>query len=139
MDCEYLTENSFVHQFETKFYDEIQRAEKLRNLSTISTSYYQPESIQSNHKFRHYLRNKESTISAAAIDNDNDDVFGMRNLTYHRLWSKSDIPDDLQPMMSYKQLKIQCDKRHKQMQRIVSDLSSDNQNEKKNATDHLNR
>lgn len=138
LDCEYLSERQFVRQFVTKFYDEVYQAEKARNLSTISTSYYQPESVHHNRKFRHFVKNEEApTIDFA--DAGDADAFGMRNLTYHQLWTKADVPHDLQALMDYDVLKQQCDERHRQMQRIVRNLDSHSEATRQNATEHLNR
>lgn len=137
LDCEYLSERQFVRQFVTKFYHEVYQAEKARNHSIISTSYYQPESVHTNRKFRHYVKNEE----VAVIDSTdaNDDAFGMRNLTYHRLWTEADVPKDLLAIMDYDVLKQQCDERHRQMQLIVNDLDSHSEDTRQNATNHLNR
>lgn len=137
LDCEYLSERQFVRQFVTKFYDEVYQAEKARNLSTISTSYYQPESVHHNRKFRHYVKNEE--VPVIDFTDTDGDAFGMRNLTYHRLWTEDDVPKDLQTIMDYDVLKEQCDERHRQMQRIVNDLDSHSEDTRQNATDHLNR
>lgn len=137
LDCEYLSNAQFVRQFVIKFYDEVYQAEKARNLSTISTSYYQPESVHHTRKFRHYVKNEEDP--AIDLKNGNGDAFGMRNLTYHRLWTEADVPKDLLAMMDYDVLKQQCDDRHRQMQRIVNDLDSHHEDTRQNATDHLNR
>lgn len=137
LDCEYLSEPKFVRQFVTKYYHEVYEAEKARNLSTTSSSHYQPESVHHNIKFRHYMKNEEeSTIDLTDTDGD---AFGMRNLTYHRLWTEADVPKDLLAIMDYDVLKQQCDERHRQMQRIVNDLGSHNEDTRQNATDHLNR
>lgn len=137
LDCEYLSERQFVRQFVTKFYDEVYQAEKARNLSTISTSYYQPESVHHNRKFRHFMKNEEAPVIDFA--DTTTDVFGMRNLTYHRLWNEDEIPEDLQTIMDYDVLKRQCDERHHQMQHIVNDLDSPDEDTRQNATDHLHR
>lgn len=137
LDCEYLSERKFVRQFVRKFHDEVYQAEKIRNMTTSSTSYYQPESLHHNRKFRHYVQNEE--VPSIDITDMDGDAFGMRNLTYHRLWSASDVPNDLQSIMDYEQLKQQCDERHRQMQRIVNDLDSHSDDVRQNATDHLNR
>lgn len=72
-------------------------------------------------------------------ETENDDAFGLRNLTFHHIWDEADIPDDLKPLMDYSSLKTQCDQRHEQLKRIVNNLSSTSETERNNATEHLSR
>lgn len=138
-DCEYLTERKFVRQFVTKFHDEVSQAERARNLTAGSTSYYEPESKHYAQKFRHLLKSDVEPEESEGSEYSGPDAFGMRNITFRRLFSESDIPLDLQDITDVDVLKQQCDDRHSQMERLLTDLNSDDQSERQNATDHLTR
>lgn len=138
-DCEYLTEPKFVRKFITKFHDEVYQAETVRNMSTKLKSYYEPESKHLARKFRHYLNNHNNDDVHMENENSGTDAFGMRNITYHRIFTESDIPIDLLNIINVDELKHQCDERHNQMQKILSDLNSDDHTERRNATNHLSR
>lgn len=135
IDCEYLTKRSFVNEFTQTFYKEIHRAGKLRNnplLTNVSL-------IASYQQQNQHLGESSSTDYSFADENEGDDVFGSRNLSYHQLWSESDIPVDLRPLMNYESLKKQCDLRHEQLKHIVDGLESNDAYERSNATEHLSR
>lgn len=124
IDCEFLAEREFVNGFLKKFYEEIDSTDRLRNFSSSSTvdvSYRPPKPDAFNLHF-------------------NDvDVFGMRNLSYIKLSTDSDVPSELLPLMDYDDLKAQCEQKHQQTLRIIKDMNSDRDADRDNATEHLNR
>lgn len=125
IDCEYLSDSDTSHQFIEKFYQEIHEMDKINNFG-----FYGP-------KFRH---NFENSMSKFILDANSDDkLFDVRNITYQRLFSETDIPNDLLPMLSFTELKQQCDERHRHMMRVANDMSSENELVRENATQHLNR
>lgn len=128
IDCEYVREKSFVNGFLNKFYDEIELA-RSRNFSSPQNNHHK-QSMTGDREYNFYDKPEES---------DTDDAFGMRNLEYKQLRHNTDVPDDMLPLMNYKNLKLQCDERHRQMKRIVYDLSSDHEESRRNATEHLER
>lgn len=135
IDCEYLTRKSFVNEFTQTFYNEIYRAGKLRNNPLLTNI-----SMVASHQEQKQQHSDEPSSDYSYFDeNENQDVFGLRNLSYHQLWSESDIPDDLRPLMNYDLLKKQCDNRHEQLKHIVDGLGSNDVTERTNATEHLNR
>lgn len=68
-----------------------------------------------------------------------DDAFGMRNLTYQEIRSDSDVPEDLRELLDFNFLKMQCDKRQRQMKKYAHSLNSQNEVERSLAEEHLNR
>ncbi|KAG4070106.1 hypothetical protein HA402_013349 [Bradysia odoriphaga] len=130
IDCEYVRERSFVKGFLNKFYDEVETA-RSRNFSTPQHYDIRKSMMSGDHGIPFDFQEKS--------DESDDDAFGMRNLEYKQLRQNADVPDDMLPLMNYKNLKLQCDERHRQMKRIVYDLNSDHEESRRNATDHLER
>lgn len=130
IDCEHVRQKSLVNGFLSKFYQEIETA-RSRNFTTP----------QNNHKDSAYrsLNGEYGFYDKPSEESDVDDAFGMRNLEYKQMRNSADVPDDMLPLMNYKNLKIQCDERHREMKRIVYDMNSDHEENRRNATDHLER
>lgn len=127
IDCEYVRKKEFVNGFLNQFFNEISTA-RARNFTT-PTNY---------HKLVHQSMSGDGEMmemsDAAAMD-----AFGMRNLEYKQIRDENDVPADILPLMNYNNLKRQCDNRHRQMKRIVHDMNSEHPENRKNATEHLNR
>lgn len=134
IDCEYVRERSFVRGFLNKFYSEVESA-RSRNFSSSTPENYDFNKSPSTD--RHGILPFD--FQEKSDESDADDAFGMRNLEYKQLRQNADVPDDMLPLMNYKNLKLQCDERHRQMKRIVYDLNSDHEESRRNATDHLER
>ena len=139
IDCEYVHEKSFVNGFLDKFYKEVDIA-RSRNFSSPLNDHFQ-KSMISDREFRQFNENGEIPYDfyEKPEENDIEDAFGMRNLKYKELRHNSDVPDDILPLMNYKNLRIQCDERHRQMKQIVQDLDSHHEERRRNATEHLER
>lgn len=128
LDCEYLKGRNFAEQFVEKFYNEIDQAERLHKFTAFAFSLP---------KLRHHPH-RDATKIDWAMDSD-DEMFGMRNISYQPLATMHDVPEDLAVILNYEQLKVQCDDHHHQMMRIVNDSESDDHTSRLNASDHLNR
>ncbi len=137
--CEYVREKSFIRGFLNKFYHEIETA-RSRNFSSPINDHFK-KSMTSDREFRQFNENGEisNDFYERPEESDFDDAFGMRNLEYKQIRHNADVPDDMLPLMDYKNLKLQCDERHRQMKRIVYDLNSEHEESRRNATDHLER
>ncbi|XP_037032405.1 uncharacterized protein LOC119071570 isoform X2 [Bradysia coprophila] len=129
IDCEYVRERSFVKGFLNKFYDEVETA-RSRNFSSPQHYDIKQSMMSGDHGL---------PFDFQEADESDNDAFGMRNLEYKQLRQNADVPDDMLPLMNYKNLKLQCDERHRQMKRIVYDLNSDHEESRRNATDQLER
>lgn len=131
LDCDFLTGWNFNEEFVEKFYDEIQKMRKTnRNIFGLNENVQMPT-------FRHHLRHKMPEIDKT-MDNDNE-LNGAINITYHQLYSKSDIPLDLRGMMNFAAVKDECDIYHQKVMQMADDLSSDSDEIVQNATEHLTR
>lgn len=128
LDCEYLRGRNFAEEFVQKFYDEIERADNLHKFSTSALALP---------KLRHHIHRN---VSKVAITMDiYDEIFGMKDISYQPLSTMNDVPDDLAVILSYENLKTQCDKNHRQMMQTIDDSKSKNQTKKINAIKHMNR
>lgn len=67
------------------------------------------------------------------------DSFGMRNLTFIRVTSFRDLPEDIAAHMNYNDLKMQCQRRNKEIKQLVRRLNSEHEHERNAAKDHLER
>lgn len=128
LDCEYLKGRNFAEEFVQKFYDEIERAKHLHKFSV---------SIFTLPKIRHRIHRNVSKVDIAM--NSDDEIFGMKNISYRPLNTMNDVPDDLAVILNYENLKTQCDNNHRQMMQIIDDSQSKDQIKQINATNHLNR
>lgn len=138
IDCEYVREKSFVKGFLNKFYNEVETA-RSRNFSSPLNNHFK-KSMTSDHEFQQFTENGQIPYDFyERPEESDDDAFGMRNLEYKQLQRNTDVPDDMFPLLNYKNLQFQCDERHRQMKSIVYDLSSDHEESRRNATDHLER
>ena len=142
IDCEYVRKKDLVNDFLRKFFYEIDIA-RSRNFTT-------PASMQQQHEQQQRWMDKELYDAAPPayefnsfgeiVQSENiDDAFGMRNLTYKLLRDESDIPDDIRQIMNYDQLKEQCHTKHREMQKIVHDINSEDEESRITATEHLER
>lgn len=139
IDCEYVSEKSFVNGFLDKFYNEVELA-RSRNFSSPLNDHFK-KSMTSNREFRQFNENGVVPYDFYEEPEESEvaDAFGMRNLKYKELKDDMDVPDDILPLMNYKNLKMQCDAQHRQMKRIVDDLNGDHEESRRNATEHLER
>uniref|UniRef100_A0A336MXS9 phospholipase A2 n=1 Tax=Culicoides sonorensis TaxID=179676 RepID=A0A336MXS9_CULSO len=65
--------------------------------------------------------------------------FGLRKLSYKKLESDNDLPEDIRQWMDLRTLRVMCNKRHRQMKKLAAAISSSNESEKQEAEEHLNR
>lgn len=134
IDCEYVRQKNVVGDFLQKFYDEIAQA-RSRNFTSLPNAHH-IKPLVTDREFRRFT---EDNIMPDDYFEPAEDAFGMRNLSYAQLHKESDLPDDLKPLMNYKNLKMQCDEKHRQMQRIVHDMNGDSEERRTIAEEHLNR
>lgn len=128
MDCEYLKGRNFAAEFVQKFYDEIERAEHFHKFSLFAFTLP---------KLRHRIHRNVSKVDMTM--NSDDEIFSMKNISYQPLNTMNDVPNDLAIILSYDNLKTQCDNNHRQMMQIIDDSQDKDQTKQTNATNHLNR
>lgn len=150
MDCEYLRQKKLVADFLNRFYAEIEMA-RARNFTSPLSVPRNHHSLVSDHDFREYLDNGVATpemedlrYSVQEFQNGQlaawpQDAFGLRNLTYIRLESDGDVPEDLREQLNYRRLKHQCDQRHLQMRDLAHGLQSSDPQEQQTAGETLQR
>lgn len=142
MDCEYLRQKKLIADFLNRFYAEIEVARARNFTSPLSV----PHSLVSDHDFREFLDNGVATpemedlqYSVQAFQDGQQDAFGLRNLTFIRLESDGDVPEDLREQLNYRRLKHQCDQRHAQMRDLAHGLQSSDPQEQQTAGESLQR
>lgn len=150
MDCEYLRQKKLVADFLNRFYAEIEVA-RARNFTSPLSVPRNHHSLVSDHDFREYLDNGVATPEMEdlqySVQEFQDgqsaawpqDAFGLRNLTYIRLESDGDVPEDLREQLNYRRLKHQCDQRHLQMRDLAHGLQSSDPQEQQTAGETLQR
>ncbi|XP_038110670.1 uncharacterized protein LOC6043500 isoform X1 [Culex quinquefasciatus] len=150
MDCEYLRQKKLVADFLSRFYAEIEVA-RARNFSSPLSVPRNHHSLVSEHDFREYLDNGVATPEMEDLQYSvqefqdgqsaawQQDAFGLRNLTYVRLESDGDVPEDLREQLNYRRLKHQCDQRHAQMRDLAHGLESSDPQEQQTAGETLQR
>jgi hypothetical protein len=145
LDCEYITQKSYVYEFIEKFYREYEIA-KARNF-TAPTKFAKPMSAMlSDHEFRDFVDNGVMTSdmddfvdNLGSVPQFSEDAFGMRNLSHVELKDKTYLPEELAPLMNYQKLKLQCDFRHVQMKKILHQMNGDDMQLKEEAKEKLDR
>lgn len=145
MDCEYLRQKKLIADFLNRFYAEIEFA-RARNFTSPLSVPRNHHSLVSDHDFREYLDNGVATpemedlqYSVQEFQEGQQDAFGLRNLTFIRLESDGDVPEDLREQLNYRRLKHQCDQRHAQMRDLAHGLESSDPQEKQSAGESLQR
>lgn len=145
MDCEYLRQKKLIADFLNRFYAEIEVA-RARNFTSPLSVPRNHHSLVSDHDFREYLDNGVATpemedlqYSVQEFQEGQQDAFGLRNLTFIRLESDGDVPEDLREQLNYRRLKHQCDQRHAQMRDLAHGLESSDPQEKQSAGESLQR
>lgn len=145
MDCEYLRQKKLIADFLNRFYAEIEVA-RARNFTSPLSVPRNHHSLVSDHDFREYLDNGVATpemedlqYSVQEFQEGQQDAFGLRNLTFIRLESDGDVPEDLREQLNYRRLKHQCDQRHAQMRDLAHELESSDPQEKQSAGESLQR
>uniref|UniRef100_A0A8D8IAV1 phospholipase A2 n=2 Tax=Culex pipiens TaxID=7175 RepID=A0A8D8IAV1_CULPI len=150
MDCEYLRQKKLVADFLSRFYAEIEVA-RARNFTSPLSVPLNHHSLVSEHDFREYLDNGVATPEMEDLQYSvqefqdgqsaawQQDAFGLRNLTYVRLESDGDVPEDLREQLNYRRLKHQCDQRHAQMRDLAHGLESSDPQEQQTAGETLQR
>lgn len=145
MDCEYLRQKKLIADFLNRFYAEIEVA-RARNFTSPLSVPRNHHSLVSDHDFREYLDNGVATpemedlqYSVQEFQEGQQDAFGLRNLTFIRLESDGDVPEDLREQLNYRRLKHQCDQRHAQMRDLAHGLESSDPQEKQSAGESLTR
>lgn len=142
MDCEYLRQKKLIADFLNRFYAEIEVA-RARNFTSPLSVPRNHHSLVSDHDFREYLDNGVATPEMEdlqySVQEFQQDAFGLRNLTFIRLESDEDVPEDLREQLNYRRLKHQCDQRHAQMRDLAHGLESSDPQEKQSAGESLQR
>lgn len=146
MDCEYLRQKKLIADFLNRFYAEIEVA-RARNFTSPLSVPRNHHSLVSDHDFREYLDNGVATpemedlqYSVQEFQQEGvQDAFGLRNLTFIRLESDGDVPEDLREQLNYRRLKHQCDQRHAQMRDLAHGLQSSDPEEQQSAGESLQR
>lgn len=150
MDCEYLRQKKLIADFLNRFYAEIEVA-RARNFTSPLSVPLNHHSLVSDHDFREYLDNGVATSEMEDLqfsvqefqDGQSSawqkDAFGLRNLTFVRLESDGDVPEDLREQLNYRRLKHQCDQRHSQMRDLAHGLQSNDPQEQQTAGESLQR
>lgn len=150
MDCEYLRQKKLIADFLNRFYAEIEVA-RARNFTSPLSVPRNHHSLVSDHDFREYLDNGVATSEMEDLqfsvqefqDGQSSawqkDAFGLRNLTFVRLESDGDVPEDLREQLNYRRLKHQCDQRHSQMRDLAHGLQSSDPQEQQTAGESLQR
>lgn len=105
----------------------------------------------SDHEFRQFVENGiltsemddiESNLEAFRESSKFEDevsVFGLRNLSYSELNDENDIPKEIRQWLDVRQLRVMCNKRHRQMKKLAHVMAGDNEAEKQEVEEHLNR
>lgn len=151
IDCEYVRQREIVKHFLTKFYRDIAQA-KARNFTSYSNYIPHHHKIHlSDHEFRQFI---DTGVLASEIDDiqnnldefdtsskfeDEVDEFGLRNVAYKKLESENDLPEDIRRWMDVRSLRVMCNKRHREMKKLAAAMSGDNESERNDAEEHLNR
>lgn len=147
IDCEYVRQRDLVKHFLTKFYREVAQA-KARNFSTPLNIPHPHKIHLSDHEFRQYIDNGvlasemddiESNMETSMKFEDEVDAFGLRTLVYKKLERESDLPEDIRRWMDVRSLRVMCNKRHRKMKKLALAISGDNESERNDAVEHLNR
>ncbi|XP_055707000.1 uncharacterized protein LOC129804039 isoform X2 [Phlebotomus papatasi] len=151
IDCEYIRQKHHIQDFISKFNRDVTMAQS-HNFTNYPSNHHQytmPEVTK--HEFREFLDNDAIPPSYKMAFEDTEDFenlnevtrqterYGMRNFTFVELRQKQDIPEDLLPLLDIKSIKEQCNLRHQELQKIVGGLDSDDEDIRRNATEHLNR
>ncbi|XP_055692048.1 uncharacterized protein LOC129795052 isoform X1 [Lutzomyia longipalpis] len=149
IDCEYIRQKHHIEEFISKFNGDVAMAQSQNFTNNLHHQYTMPHVTK--HEFREFLDNDAIPPSyqmafedAEDFENFNDaarksERYGMRNFTFIELKTQQDIPLDLLPLLNIKDIKEQCTARHRELKRIVGGLDSDDEDIKRNATEHLNR
>lgn len=151
IDCEYIRQKHHIQDFISKFNGDVTMAQS-HNFTNYPNNHHQytmPEVTK--HEFREFLDNDAIPQSYQMAFEDTEDFenlndvtrqterYGMRNFTFVELRQEQDIPKDLLPLLDIKSIKEQCNQRHQELQKIVGGLDSDDEDIRRNATEHLNR
>lgn len=150
MDCEYVRRKALVANFVDQFIQETNLA-RTQNLTSNNAAPHKRPLKVSSHDFREFIENGIVTSemeqlqsnlnefsNGGLVEND-EDSFKPRNMSYIRLDSESDIPEDILKQLNYQRLKNLCDKRHRQMQNMAHGVQSAEEVERKSAEETLQR
>lgn len=133
LDCDFLTGRNFNEEFIQKFYDEIQKMRKTHR------HLFESKGIARMPTFRHHLHHGHGMPEIDRTMDSDSELSGAVNITYLRLYSKTDIPDELRGMMNFAAIKDECDVHHQKVMQMADDLSSDSDEIVQNATNNLSR
>ncbi|XP_063701983.1 uncharacterized protein LOC134832017 isoform X2 [Culicoides brevitarsis] len=150
IDCEYVRQRDLVKHFLQKFYQEVSQS-KAHNFSTsylnnIPHRHHHPH--LSDHEFRQFIDNGvlaselEDFASNGLTDEKFEDEareYGLRNAVYKKLNDENDLPEELRRWMDVRALRVMCNKRHRQMKQLAAAINGDNESERTEAEEHLNR
>lgn len=102
----------------------------------------------SDHEFREYVETGYLSEEQDDFDRNfgistpfEDEVFsaGLRNLTLIKIHSEFDLPNDLRRWMNVKDLRVQCNKRHQQLKEMALKIQSNDESERLEGEEQLNR
>lgn len=143
-----MRQRDIVRHFLTKFYREISQA-KVHNYSTSYNNIPHHHKIHlSDHEFRQFLDNGILASEIDDIENNFDESskfedeiseYGLRKVAYKKLEDESDVPEDIRRWMDVRSLRVMCNKRHRQMKKLAAAINGDNESERDEAEEHLNR
>ncbi|XP_050079740.1 uncharacterized protein LOC126567566 [Anopheles maculipalpis] len=157
MDCEYVRQRTFIHQFRSRFNSEFFQA-WARNFTSPfngvpgATAGTHRHSLVSDHDFEQYIEHDIVTPEMVELQykmfefpagvpatHQTIDAFGMRNLTYIPLHAREDIPSDLLELLNFHELKQRCNVRHMQLKQIAQGLQSADPEHQRIANEKLQR
>lgn len=148
LNCEYIRERHNIHDFIKKFNHEFKSVQR-RNFSSVhALAEYDMHRKISDREFLGYVENDIITPELKEIEHNmdvlnqipiDDEYFGMRDLQYRKLNNLFDLPDDLPQWMSVKDMRRQCDRKNRELKKIVTRMHSRNDTDRMVAKDHLER
>lgn len=142
-----MRQRDIVRHFLTKFYREVAQA-KAHNYSTSYNIPHHHKIHLSDHEFRQFIDNGILASETDDIENSFDEAskfedeiseYGLRKVAYKKLEDESDVPEDIRRWMDVRSLRVMCNKRHRQMKKLAAAINGDNESERDEAEEHLNR
>lgn len=85
------------------------------------------------------IQNNMEEFDASSRFEDEAREFGLRNVAYKKLEDEFDLPEDIRRWMDVRSLRVMCNKRHREMKKLAAAMSGDNESERNEAEEHLNR
>nr|CAD7603938.1 unnamed protein product [Timema genevievae] len=134
-DCEFIRQKKIVHDFLETFRDDVERA---RMTSTLGDALDEERTVRvarvGDDDKTHY-----EDVSAALYEDAEDQTTGFRNVTFRVLEGGSPLPSEVAAWLDYESLKSQCKKSHQELKKLVRRQRHGTEEEKRNASDHIER